>query len=223
MVLEKVADGKNVLKIIVKTSGLEGQASNSKQDQSSVQQNTQSRPVRLVMPTGQTGPTMVSQPKMLTPKNPEVDEWKVVKVKVKGKVVKVKVKGKKKNFKPTFDYLLSKYVNQEIVWKDQSSNGSVASYLKQGRSRSHRSGYASNVIKIESVDVTSNNQIDNNILDHGATNKSLTSMYVQPRWCPPGLSHTQKRRLQRLRNQKNKKELKPLNEVPARPSPIVKK
>jgi hypothetical protein len=189
MVLEKVADGKNVLKIIVKTSGLEGQAGNSKQDQSSVQQNTQSRPVRLVVPTSQTGPTMVSRPKMLKPKNPEVDEWKVV---------KVKVKGKKKNFKPTFDYLLSKYMNQEIVWRDQSSNGSVASYLKQDRSRSHRSGYASNVIKIGSVDVTSNDQIDNNILDHGATNKSLTSMYVQPRWCPPGLSHTQKRRLQRL-------------------------
>jgi hypothetical protein len=37
------------------------------------------------MSTGQTGPAMVSQPKMLKPKNPEVDEWKVVKAKVKVK------------------------------------------------------------------------------------------------------------------------------------------
>jgi hypothetical protein len=46
---------------------------------------------------------MVKWPKMLKPKNPEVDEWKLV---------KEKVKGKKKNFKPTFDYLLSMCVNQ---------------------------------------------------------------------------------------------------------------
>jgi hypothetical protein len=37
VVLEKVANGKNVLKITVKGSGLEGQAGNSKQDWSSVQ------------------------------------------------------------------------------------------------------------------------------------------------------------------------------------------
>jgi hypothetical protein len=37
VVLEKVANGKNVLKITVKASGLEGQAGNSKQDWSSVQ------------------------------------------------------------------------------------------------------------------------------------------------------------------------------------------
>jgi hypothetical protein len=40
VVLEKDADGNDVLKITVKTSGLNGQASNSKQDQDSVQQNT---------------------------------------------------------------------------------------------------------------------------------------------------------------------------------------
>jgi hypothetical protein len=39
-VLEKAADDKNVLKITVKASGLEGQAGNSKQDRSSVQLNT---------------------------------------------------------------------------------------------------------------------------------------------------------------------------------------
>jgi hypothetical protein len=49
VVLEKAADGKNVLKITVKDSGLRGggrgQAGNSTKDQSSVQPNTQSRPV----------------------------------------------------------------------------------------------------------------------------------------------------------------------------------
>jgi hypothetical protein len=72
----------------------------------------------------------------------------------------------------------------------------------------------SNVIKIGSMDVTINDQVDNKILDHGDTNKSLASEYMQPRWCPPGLSHTQKRRLQRLQNQESKeKELKPLKDV----------
>jgi hypothetical protein len=130
---------------------------------------------------------MVSRPKMLKPKNPEVDEWKVV---------KVKVKGKRKNFKPTFDYLLSKYMNQKIKSRDRSSKGSATPSLKQDRSHSHRSGYASNMIKIGSMDVTINDQVDNKILDHGASNKSLAYEYMQLRWCPPDLSHIQKRRLQ---------------------------
>jgi hypothetical protein len=80
------------------------------------------------------------------------------------------------------------------------------------------------------MDVTINDQVDNKILDHGANNKSLASKYMQPRWCPPGLSHTQKRRLQRLENQESKeKEMKPLKEVnkkkevPSRPLPSIKK
>jgi hypothetical protein len=52
------------------------------------------------------------------------------------------------------------------------------------------------MIKIGSADVTINDQVDNKILDHGASNNSLASEYMQSRWCPPGLSHTQKRRLQ---------------------------
>jgi hypothetical protein len=86
------------------------------------------------------------------------------------------------------------------------------------------------VIKIDNVDVTINDQVDNKILDHGASNKSLASEYMQLRWFPPGLSHTQKRRLQRLRNQERKeKELKPLkkvnkkNEVPTRSLPSIRK
>jgi hypothetical protein len=47
LVFEKDADGKDVLEIIVKASGLGGQAGNSKQDRSFVQQNTQSQPVVL--------------------------------------------------------------------------------------------------------------------------------------------------------------------------------
>jgi hypothetical protein len=82
--LEKVVDGKDILKITVKASELKGQADNLRQDRSSIQQNTQSRLVRPVVPAGHTGPTMVSRPKMLKPKNPKVDEWRVVKVKVKG-------------------------------------------------------------------------------------------------------------------------------------------
>jgi hypothetical protein len=67
---------------------------------------------------------------MLKPKNPEVDEWKVV---------KAKVKGKKKNFKPTFDYLLTEYVNQKAESRDRSSKGSAAPSWKQDRSHSHAS------------------------------------------------------------------------------------
>jgi hypothetical protein len=52
---------------------------------------------------------MMSWPKMLKLKNPEVDEWKVV---------KAKVNGKKEKFKLTFDYLLSKYVNQKTESRD---------------------------------------------------------------------------------------------------------
>jgi hypothetical protein len=59
---------------------------------------------------------------MLKPKNPEVDEWKVV---------KAKVKCKKKNFKPTFDYLLTEYVNQKVKSRDRSSKRSAAPSRKQ--------------------------------------------------------------------------------------------
>jgi hypothetical protein len=64
---------------------------------------------------------MTIQPGMLKRKNPEVDEWKVA---------KAKVKGKKKNFKLTFDYLLSKYVNQKTESRDQSPKGSATPSLK---------------------------------------------------------------------------------------------
>ena len=37
--------------------------------------------------------------------------------------------------------------------------------------------------------------------DHEASSSGSVNKYHQPRWCPPGLSHSQKRRLQRLRRQ----------------------
>ena len=44
--------------------------------------------------------------------------------------------------------------------------------------------------------------------DHEANSSNLKDQdmekYFQPRWCPPGLTHTQKRRLQRLRRQEQK-------------------
>ena len=49
----------------------------------------------------------------------------------------------------------------------------------------------------------SNNLVkkDLNCSKEGEKNVKKDSKYLQPRWCPSGLSHTQKRRLQRLRNQ----------------------
>ena len=41
--------------------------------------------------------------------------------------------------------------------------------------------------------------------DHEASSSSA-SKYHQSRWCPPGLSHSQKRRLQRLRHQEQKEQ-----------------
>ena len=44
--------------------------------------------------------------------------------------------------------------------------------------------------------------------DHEASSSNLKDQdkekYFQPRWCPPGLTHTEKRRLQRLRQQEQK-------------------
>jgi hypothetical protein len=44
--------------------------------------------------------------------------------------------------------------------------------------------------------------------DHEASGSSSNSKYLLPRWCPPGLTHTQRRKLQRLGFQeKREKEL----------------
>ena len=55
------------------------------------------------------------------------------------------------------------------------------------------------------VDVTSQKPVMAN--DHEAgSSKSAADKYHQPRWCPSGLTHTQKSKLQRLHNKKKKEQ-----------------
>jgi hypothetical protein len=42
--------------------------------------------------------------------------------------------------------------------------------------------------------------------DHETSSNSLMAKYFQPRWCPPGLTSTQKRKLQCLRFQDKKEQ-----------------
>jgi hypothetical protein len=42
--------------------------------------------------------------------------------------------------------------------------------------------------------------------DHEASSSSSTVKYFQPRWCPPRLTHTQKRKLQCLGFQEKKEQ-----------------
>jgi hypothetical protein len=60
--------------------------------------------------------------KILKPKKHEVDKWKMV---------KGNEHGKKVDFKPTFDYLLPKYVNQKTISKNQSLKGIATSSPNQ--------------------------------------------------------------------------------------------
>ena len=68
--------------------------------------------------------------------------------------------------------------------------------------------------------------INNNLVEkelncskEGEKDVKKDSKYLQPRWCPSGLSHTQKRRLQRLRKQETMGQ-----EVEVKPTkPIVMK
>ena len=48
--------------------------------------------------------------------------------------------------------------------------------------------------------------------DHEASSSNSTSKYFQPRWCPPGLTRTQRRKLQRLRAQEKDQEFKRLRD-----------
>ena len=82
---------------------------------------------------------------------------------------------------------------------------------------------------------TSQRPISNNLVKkdidcnkEGAKNLKQDSKYLQPRWCPSGLSHTQKRRLQRLRKQESMEqqvEVEPIKPVATkkvwRPKQIV--
>ena len=48
--------------------------------------------------------------------------------------------------------------------------------------------------------------------DHEASSSSSKSKYFQIRWCPPGLTRTQRRKLQRLRAQEKEQEFKRLRD-----------
>ena len=57
----------------------------------------------------------------------------------------------------------------------------------------------------KSVEVPSQKPVMAN--DHEAgCSKGAADKYHQPRWCPSGLTHTQKRKLQRLRNKEKKEQ-----------------
>ena len=57
------------------------------------------------------------------------------------------------------------------------------------------------------VDVPSQKLVMAN--DHEAgSSKGAADKYHQPRWCPSGLTYTQKRKLQRLRNKEKKEQEK---------------
>jgi len=57
----------------------------------------------------------------------------------------------------------------------------------------------------KSVDVPVQRPVMVNDLDTGSS-KSAADKYHQPRWCPSGLTHTQKRKLQRLCNKEKKEQ-----------------
>ena len=78
--MEKTPDGKESLKITVKTSRLGGKESSS---QKTSRPATQARPVRPVTSTGQTGQTK-GQPRTFKPKRPEGGTQKVNESKVQG-------------------------------------------------------------------------------------------------------------------------------------------
>jgi len=55
----------------------------------------------------------------------------------------------------------------------------------------------------KSVDTLVQRPVVANDHEVGSSN-SAVDKYHQPRWCPPGLTHTQKRKLQHLRNKEKK-------------------
>jgi hypothetical protein len=57
----------------------------------------------------------------------------------------------------------------------------------------------------KSVDVPVQRPVVANYHEAGSS-KSAADKYHQPRWCPPGLTHIQKRKLQRLRNKEKKEQ-----------------
>ena len=51
--------------------------------------------------------------------------------------------------------------------------------------------------------IVANNNLAKNDFGYRKEDIKQDSKYLQPRWCPSGLSHTQKRRLQRMRKRES--------------------
>ena len=96
VVLEKAPDGMELIKITVKAKVPGRQESSSA---AASRPAVQDRPVRPVLPTGQTGQPQ-GRPRTFKPKRPEEGTWKQNVPKVQGKMVAQK---------PTFGQLLNKY------------------------------------------------------------------------------------------------------------------
>jgi hypothetical protein len=104
---EKTPDGRETFKITVKDSGHGGQGS----CKPSGQQTTEpvlDKAVRPGVQGGQTAPAH-GRPKMLVPKRPEIENWKLNVAKNQGSIPKTKV---------TFDMLFDKYSKQKAITSD---------------------------------------------------------------------------------------------------------
>ena len=128
VIQEKAPNGKKNMRIILKPHTLGRQDGSSSGDRSAAQP----RPVRLVSPTGQTGPRGRSdrprgQPRTFKPKRPEVGTWKTNQPKVQGKLA---------NQKPNFGQLLNKY--SKVVRNDRSLKKRPRSPPRQGAPSSPR-------------------------------------------------------------------------------------
>jgi hypothetical protein len=193
---------------------------------------------------------------MIKPKRPEIGTWKTNQQKRQGTFVK---------FKPTFDQLLHKYVNQKAVslnrpqkkrprspMHDEGSSRSVFNRLSRGmqdrlsswqsvQPAIQRSNLPRQVYRVKKTENIAPMQVDTPtsaeayvapegkrdpgkrpvvesssaklVIDEeakfnqGSGARKIDSKYMQPRWCPSGLTKTQKRRLQRLRDQEKKEKL----------------
>ena len=84
----------------------------------------------------------------------------------------------------------------------------ILTFMSMDYSRMHMQSYYIQYLSIHPNHVSpqrsigaSNNMVKRDI-DCSKADEKQDSKYLQPKWCPSGLSHTQKRRLQRLRKKK---------------------
>ena len=120
---------------------------------------------------------------------------------------------------------------------DTPSNGQITpwycwfpySYMSMHYSRIHMQSYYiqyppmyPNYALPQRLVVSSNDLVKHDIDCSKADDKGSKrdSKYLQPKWCPSGLSHTQKRRLQRMRKRKSMEQ--PVEVEPIKPVAMKK-